>query len=110
MSFRCLYSGKRKSKKKKDGVVKMLWGPISLMGFFCTIVFLGFAFISLFSIFRKKGSFVNSIVGIALSAVFFAVFAFGAVKVQQNNEVAGDKLNQRSVAVIATQLHTNLKR
>ncbi|MCI1695969.1 hypothetical protein [Aneurinibacillus aneurinilyticus] len=91
-------------------MVKVIWGPISLMGFFCTIVFLGFAFISLLSIFRKKGSFVNSIVGIALSAVFFAVFAFGAVKVQQYNEVAGDKLNQSSVAVTTEQIHTSLKR
>jgi hypothetical protein len=78
----------------------MLWGPISLMGFFCTLVFLGFSLISLPSIFTKKGSFLNSVIGILLSGIFFAVFTFGAVKVQQYNEMAGDKLNHNSTLVI----------
>jgi Na+-driven multidrug efflux pump len=86
--------------RKKNGVETMLWGPISLLGFFCTVVFLGFALLSLFSIFTKKGSFLNSIIGLLLSSIFFAVFVFGAVKSQQYFEVAGDKLNSNAVNVL----------
>ncbi|GEN34643.1 hypothetical protein [Aneurinibacillus danicus] len=86
----------------------MIWGPISLMGFFCTLVFLGFSLLSLLSVFTKKGSFLNSIVGVLLSGMFFAVFAFGAVKVQQYNEMAGDKPGPNPIAI--TQTQTSVKK
>ncbi|MBN6186280.1 hypothetical protein JQN58_04685 [Aneurinibacillus sp. BA2021] len=82
----------------------MLWGPISLMGFFCMIVFLGFSLLSLLAMFKSKGNLLNSFFGLMLAAVFFSVFAFGAVKVQQYNEIAGDKLTDHPTVAIQKQL------
>ena len=77
----------------------MFWGPVSLIGFFCTLVFLGFAIISLLLIFSKRGTFGQSVVGLLLSCAFFAVFAFGAVKVQQNIEKSPPKPDIRTAQV-----------
>ena len=81
----------------------MLWGPVSLIGFFCTLVFLGFAILSLLLIFSKRGTFTQSVVSILLSCAFFAVFAFGAVKVQQNIGKSSPKPDTRTAQVTKVQ-------
>ncbi|BAU27116.1 hypothetical protein DFP93_104205 [Aneurinibacillus soli] len=80
----------------------MVWGPISLIGFFCTLVFLGFAILSLLLIFSKRGTFMQSVGSLLLSCAFFAVFVFGAVKVQQDIEKSSHKLDAH--ATHATQV------
>lgn len=82
----------------------MLWGPVSLMGFFCMVVFLGFSLLSLLAIFTRKGSLLNSLFGLLFAAIFFSVFAFGAVKVQQYNEIAGDEPIDKPITATQKQM------
>lgn len=81
----------------------MLWGPVSLIGFFCTLVFLGFALLSLLLIFSKRGTFMQSVGSLLLSCACFAVFVFGAVKVQQNIDQSSHKLDARATQVAKIQ-------
>jgi uncharacterized BrkB/YihY/UPF0761 family membrane protein len=70
----------------------MVWGCVSIVAFVFSVLSIGFAFWSLFSLFRKKAALPKIMVGIILAAVFFAVFDYAAVQVQKSIDTAGGKL------------------
>jgi hypothetical protein len=74
-----------------------MWGFISLIGFFCAVVFLGFSLVSIFSVFTKKGKLVHGVVAILLSGVFFGVFILGAMKNEQTFLLKQNKISGKPV-------------